>query len=102
MTAVPPAPAAESWVDNTNVGNFNSGTKAWQAIFEKNTKGPKEENRLTATKKDAQAICCFLGNKAPALGKVVTRIPIKYNARGDPTEWGNLLHKYGFILMNPL
>ena len=72
MAAVPPAPAADSWVDNLNVGNFNPGTKAGQAIFEKKTKGLMEENRITATKKDANAIHCFLENKAPYLGKVVT------------------------------
>ena len=27
MAAVPPAPAADSWVDNPNVGNFNPGKK---------------------------------------------------------------------------
>ena len=65
MAAVPPAPAADSWVDNTNVGNFNLGTKAGQEIFEKKTKSLKEENRLTATKKDAQDISRLLENKAP-------------------------------------
>ena len=72
MAAVPPAPEAESWVDNPNVGNFNSGKKVGQVIFENKTKGLKEKNCLTATKKDAQAICSFLENKAQALGKVVT------------------------------
>ena len=42
MAAVPPAPAADSWVDNPNVGNFNPGTKSGQEIFEKNTKGFRE------------------------------------------------------------
>ena len=60
MAAVPPAPAADSWVDNTNVGNFNPGTKSVQENFENKTKGLKEENRLKATKKDAQAIHRFL------------------------------------------
>ena len=27
MAVVPPAPAADSWVGNSNVGNFNPGTK---------------------------------------------------------------------------
>ena len=102
MSSVPPAPAADSWVDNPNVCNINPGTKSGQAILEKNTKGLKEENRLTATKKDAQAIHCFLENKAPELGKVVTRTPITYDAVRDPTEWGNLLFKYGYISMNIL
>ena len=93
MSEVPPALAADSWVDNPNVGNFNPGTKAGQAIIEKKTKGLNEENRLTATQKDAQAIGNLLGNKSPALAKVVTRIPIKYSALGYPTEWGNLLCK---------
>ena len=53
MAAVPPAPEADSWFDNPNVGNFNPGTKSGQAILEKKTKGLKEENRLTATNKDA-------------------------------------------------
>ena len=86
MEAVPPAPAADSWVDNSNVGNFNPGTKSGLAIFEKKTKGLKEENRLTATNKDAQAIHRFFENKYLALGKVVTQIPIKSDANGDPTE----------------
>ena len=38
MAAVPQAPAANSCVDNLNVGNFNPGTKAGQAIFENQTK----------------------------------------------------------------
>ena len=42
MAAVPPAPEADSWVDNTNAGNFNRGKKSGQAIFEKKTKGLKE------------------------------------------------------------
>ena len=54
--AVPPSPAAKSWVYNPNVGNINPGKKVGQAIFEKKIKVLKEENRLTATKKDAQAI----------------------------------------------
>ena len=62
-------------------------------FFEKKTKGFKEENRLTATKKDSQAIHRFLVNKSLALGKVVTRIPITYDAVGDPTEWRNLICK---------
>ena len=33
MEAVPPAPAADSWVDNPNVINFNTRTKSGQAIF---------------------------------------------------------------------
>ena len=86
MAEVPPAPATDSWVNNPNVGNFNPGTKSGQAIFENNTKGLKEYKRLTATNKDAQAIRCFLEDRAPDLGKVVTRIPIKYDAHGDPTE----------------
>ena len=60
MAAVPPAPVVDSWVDNPNVGNFNPGTKAGQASFKKKTKGINEENRLTAKKKDAQAISRFL------------------------------------------
>ena len=102
MAEIPPAPAAEIWLDNPNVGNFNPGKKLGQEIFEKKTKGLKEEKRLAETKKDAQAICSFLGNKSPALGKFVTRIPIKYNARRDTTECGNLLCEYGSISMNLL
>ena len=102
MAAVPPALAADSWVDNPNVGNFNPGTKSGQAIIEKKTNGLNEENRLTATKKDAQAIGHLLENKSPELAKVVTQIPIKYYALGDPTEWGNLLCEYGFISTNIL
>ena len=90
MVAVPLAQAAESWVDNPNVGNFNPGKKSGQEIFENNTKGIKEEKRLTTTKKDAQAILCLLENKYPALVKVITRIPNTYDAVRDPTEWGNL------------
>ena len=89
MAAPPPAQAADSWVDNPNFVNFNPGTKAGQSIFEKKTKGLKEENCLTATKKDTRAIRIFLENKSPALGKVVTRIPVKYDAVRDSTEWGN-------------
>ena len=72
MKAVPPALEADSWVDNPNFGNFNPGTKAGQVIFENKTKGLKEENCLTATKKDDQAICCFLEDRALLLVKVVT------------------------------
>ena len=102
MAAVPPAPTADSWVDKPNVGNFNTGIKVGQAIFEKNTKSLKEENRLTATKKDDQAICRFLENKDLALGKVNTRIPTTYDAVRYPTEWGKLLCEYGSIYMNIL
>ena len=102
MAAVPPAPAADRWVDNPNVGNFNPGKKSGQVIFKKKTKSLKEENILAATKKDAQAIRRFLENKALALGKVITQIPIVYDAIGDPTEWGNLLCEYGYIYMNLL
>ena len=102
MAAVPPALAQDSWVDNPNVGNFNTGTKEGHPIFEKRKTFPKEENRLTTTKEDAQAIRRFLENKALALGKVVTRIPITYDASRDPTKWGNLLCKYGSISMNIL
>ena len=90
MAAVTPAPAAEIWVDNPNVGNLNTGTKPRQEFFENKTKGLKDENRLTTTKKDAQAILCLLENKYPALVKVITRIPNTYDAVRDPTEWGNL------------
>ena len=100
MEALPPAPAAVSWVDNPNVGNFNPGKKAGQAIFEKKKKVLKEQKHLTATKNDAQAIRHFLENKAQALGKGVTRIPITYDAVKDPTKWGILLFEYSSILMN--
>ena len=60
MAAVPQAPEADSWVDNLNVKKSNPGKKSGKAIFEKKKKGLKEENRLTATKKDSQAIRCFL------------------------------------------
>ena len=56
MAAVPPAPAADSWVDNTNVGNFNPGTKSVQENFENKTKGLKEDNRPTSKNKGAQSI----------------------------------------------
>ena len=56
MAAVPPAPSAEIWVDNPNVGNLNPGTKPRQEFFENKTKGLQEENRITATKKDSQDI----------------------------------------------
>ena len=72
MAAVPPTPAAESSVYNPNVGNINPVKKSGQTIFENYKKGLNEENRLTATKKDSWAICCFLNNKSPALGKFVT------------------------------
>ena len=96
MAAVPPAPTADSWVDSPNAGNFNPARKSGQAIFEKKT------HRLTATKKDAQAICRFLGKKAPELGKVVTQISITYDDFGYPNEWGNLLCEYSSISMNLL
>ena len=41
-------------------------------------------------------------NKSLELVKVVTRIPITYDAGGDPTKWGNLLCEYGSISMNIL
>ena len=69
MAAEPPSPAADSWVDNPNVGNFNTGTKSGQEIFENKTKCLKEEKLLTATNKYAQAVRRFLENKSPALGK---------------------------------
>ena len=102
MASVPPALAPDSWVYNQNVGNFNPGTKAGQAVFKRNTKGLKEKNCLTETDRNAQAISHLLENKAPALGKVVTRISITYDAFGDPTEWGNLLCKYDSISKNIL
>ena len=48
MLAVPPDPTADSWVDNPDVGNFNPGTKAGQAILEKKTKGLKEDSHAHA------------------------------------------------------
>ena len=102
MEAVLPSPAADSWVENSNIGNFNPETKPGHEIFEKKTKVLKEYNRLTATKNHDQSICCFLENKAPSLGKVLTQILITYDAVGDPTEWGNLRCKYGSICMNIL
>ena len=65
MAAVPPALAAGVWFDHPNFGNFDPGTNLGQVIFEKNTKGLKGENRLTATNKDSQAIRHFLENKSP-------------------------------------
>ena len=100
--AVPPASAAEIWVDNPNFGNLNPGTKEGQTIFENKTKTPKDKNRPTATKKYDQAIRRFLENKAPDLGKFVTRIPIKCDARGAPTVWGNLLCECSSISMKLL
>ena len=100
MAAVPPVLAADSWVYNPNDINFNPGTKVGQDIFENKKKGLKEENRLTATKEDSQSIRLFLENKSPTLGKVVTQIPIIYDADGDPTKWGNLLFEYVSISMN--
>ena len=102
MTSVPPAPAADSWVDNPNVGNFNPVTKAGQAILEKKTKGLKEENRPTSTNKDSQAIRCFLGGGISGIRKSRYSIPITYDAVGDSTEWGNLLCEYSSISMNIL
>ena len=46
LVAGPPDPAADSWVDNPNVGNFDPGTKAGQAIIEKITKVLKDKNCL--------------------------------------------------------
>ena len=48
MVAVPPALAAESWVDNPNVDNLNPGTKSGQEIFEKKRSqggGPPHSNK---------------------------------------------------------
>ena len=82
----------------TSIQEQNLGRK----FLKRRQKNIREENRLTATKKYAQAICRLLENKAPALGKDVTQIPITYYAVRDPTKWGNLLCKYGSISMNIL
>ena len=60
MSEVPLALAADSWVDNPNVGNFNPGKKSGQYIFANKIKCLMEDNRLSATKDD-QAILSFLG-----------------------------------------
>ena len=72
MAAVTPAPTADNCIYNPNVINFNTGTKAGQEVFENNIKGLKEENRLTATKKNARVIRRFLENKYKELGKLIT------------------------------
>ena len=99
MSEVPLALAADSWVDNPNVGNFNPGKKSGQSIFANKINCLMVDNRLSATKVD-QAICIFLENRVPKLGKFVTQIPIIDDAVGDPTEWVNLLCEYGSIYMN--
>ena len=86
------APAvAEQWSVNPYHRNFNPGTRLGQTIFEKKAKGLPADERFIATNEDSQGIRRFLQGRSVALGKVVTRILLEYDASGDATVFGDLL-----------
>ena len=61
MVAGPTAPAADSWVDNPNVGNFNPGKKAGQAIFRKEEKRSQGGEPPRSNKEGCSGHSSFLG-----------------------------------------
>ena len=85
------------WCEHPYHGDFNPGTKSGKAISAKKTKGLSSDDRFSVTKKDPPDIRRFLIGKQADLGKVVSKIPIAFDAAGDPTEYANLFTQYGSI-----
>ena len=86
--------APEQWCKNPMYGDFNPGTSHGRDIFSKKTKGLADDKKFNVTTKDAGAICKFLIGKQSSLGKVVTRIPVKFDDAGRPSEFSNLIQQH--------
>ena len=102
IAAAPPAPVTITWTENPNIGKFNPGTKAGQAIFERKTKSLPADKRLSLARKDAPTLKRLLDVKANEFGPVATRIPIEFAPDGTPTKHINLLKEYGTVTVEQI
>ena len=100
--ANPPASAPVSWVRHPYQVNFNPGTEQGEAIFRNKAKGLPSDKRFTLRRKDAQSVCRYFVAKSDSLGSIVTKVPLTFDAAGNPTTFGNLLTDYGSISMDRL
>ena len=93
--------SAEIWLENLAVGNFNPGTKEGAAIFKLKTKN-EHNKKIELTKSNAQLFWSLLQAKEPSFGRIISKIPIKFNANGDPTKHANMISEYTLIEMKTL
>ena len=102
-SAAAPQPAsAEVWTENPMQGKFNPGTKSGEAIFKLKTKGLPEGKRISLDPQYAQQFRRLLQAKSATFGAIVTKVPVEFDAAGNPTKYKNLTTEYSSIELERL
>ena len=75
-------------------GDFNPGTSHGRDSFAKKKQGLADDKKFKTTTKDVGTIHKYLVGKQPSLGKVATRIQVRCNDTGSPTNFENLIQQH--------
>jgi hypothetical protein len=97
IPATPVLAARETvlWQETPDHGNYNPGSKHGQSIFKSKTQGSSNGIKYDLTSKDASDLRRFLELKQHALGGVVTRAEVTFDATaGNPNGFANILCDY--------
>ena len=97
-----PFVATEVWKTTPFSGDFNPGSKLGNSIFLEKTKGLPEADRMDLTKKNAQKIHQYFQSRETLMGKVISKVPIEYNADGSIAKTANLLTQYQQMTLEDL
>lgn len=88
---------AISWTVNPLSEKFNPGTASGAKIFIEKSKGPASGERIGDTITESKPLFEYLKTKQIAFGPCVTKIPIEFDATGNPTKFGNIIDQYQSI-----
>ena len=86
----------EPWIENPLVGDFNPGTAHGRHIFKIKTQGLPDDKRFEASPNESSSLSKYLIGKRSNLG-TAARVPIEYNAAGDPTKFADLITQHQSI-----
>ena len=100
--ATAPVVAPEVWKTTPFSGDFNPGTKLGNSIFLEKTKGLQEADRMDLIKKNARKIHQYFQFRETLMGKVISKVPIKYNVDGSVSKTANLLTQYQQMTLEDL
>ena len=94
------APAMTTkWAENPNHGTFNPGTAEGRKIFERKTKGPADDKKISLLRKDAAPLRALLEGKTSDFGTCVSKVAVKYSGR-NPSKFVNLMTEYHSITLD--
>ena len=89
------------WSENPAFGTFNPGTKEGALIFKLKTKNEHHE-KIELTKKNAPLFWRLFLAKEPSFGKIISKIPVNFDAVGKAIKHENLIQEYTSIEMKTI